>query len=192
MSGKEDDDSSLVERFKTGDEAALEELIELHNEGLFRFIYWHLQDAHEASDVLSQTFYRAYSKRHRYRVRSDAKFQTWLYAIAANLCRDHLRKRKRRPGDFAAVLQESNLENDGRLALEAAPDEEASLSEEIARLHQAISTLPPPLRDALILFALEGHSQAETAKKLGCTVRAVESRVRRAKRFLALKMTKES
>lgn len=192
MSQKEDDHLSLIKRFKEGDESALEELIVLHSEGLFRFIYWHLQDAHEARDVLSQTFYKAYDKRSRYRPQPGAQFQTWLYTITANLCRDHLRKRKRRPGDYAAGIGDSNsLERDAGPAPEASPSEQAAQAEEILLMRQAIATLPPPLRDALILFALEGESQKDVARKLNCTVRAVEARVRRAKHWLKIRLERD-
>ncbi len=186
-----EEDISLIERFKQGDEAALEALISRHHEGLFRFIYWHLQDEHEASDVLSQTFFKAYHKRDRYRPKPGVQFQTWLYTIATNLCRDHLRKRRRRPGDFAAVSGEPGpLEGSAGTSAEAGPDELAAQAEDIAMLRQVIASLPSSLRDALVLSVLEGRTQKETAELLGCTVRAVEARIRRAKELIRLEMSK--
>lgn len=180
-----EENPALIKRFQEGDESALEELIAEFSDGLFGFIYRYLGDRHEAADVLSETFTKAYRNRRTYRPR--AKFQTWLFTIAGNLCRDHLRKRKRRPGDFAVSV--ATEEVDPTISQGEPPDEGAIRSDDLALLRQAIAALPHGLRTVVILVALEGDSHQQAAEKLGCTARAVEARLRRAREAIRVEMT---
>ncbi|MFT5467771.1 MAG: RNA polymerase sigma factor (sigma-70 family) [Verrucomicrobiales bacterium] len=175
----DNDEAALVARFRDGEEAALEIIISRHKDPLFRFVVHYLNDATEAADVVSETFIRAWRNRASYR--PNAALQTWLFAIGVNLCRDHARKRKRRPGDFAINQDESNLT---RLVGGSQPDEEAERRDEVEQLRQAINALPHDLKTALVLNALEGHSQDEVAKMLGCSRKAIETRVYRARKML--------
>ncbi len=175
-----EENPALIRRFQSGDESALEEVIEQFSPGLFSFIYRYVGDAHEASDLLSETFAKAYRNRGRFLPR--AKFQTWLYTIAGNLCRDHLRKRKRRPGDFAITQLEVDPEDQTHES--ASPGEQAARADDLSHLRQVIHSMPHDLRVVVILVALEGDSHQEAAAKLGCTARAVEARLRRAKEWI--------
>lgn len=184
------DDHSLMRRLRDGDDRALSLIIECHKTGLFRFVHRYVRNTTDAADILEQTFVKLYQNRHSYRPR--ARFSTWLFTIAANLCKDHARKRRRRPGDFAGDYDVSEtLESaSGDVFSEATPSpaESAAQNEEHRILRKAIDSLPHDLKSALVLFSLEGHSQEETAHLLGCSPKAVESRVYRAKKFLKERM----
>lgn len=190
MSGQDDETAELVARFRLGDEEALRSLIGLHKEALYRFIYRCLGDRGESDELLSQVFIRAWNSRKRYRP-GRALFSTWLFTIATNLCRDHGRKKKRHPADFAAM---KNHDDNALLQqISAKPDLDTPSGkvvgrEEVALLQQAISELPHLLRATLILHALECYSQKETARCLGCSVKAVESRISRARKLLREKL----
>tara|TARA_R110002096_G_scaffold385536_1_gene579383 strand:- start:18157 stop:18843 length:687 start_codon:yes stop_codon:yes gene_type:complete len=183
-----EDEAELVVAFKSGDESALEAMIRQHKVPLHRFIYRQIRDESEAADLLSQTFIKAYRNRARYQPK--AKLRTWLFTIAANLCRDHGRKRKRRPGDFAVETSEDSMDVIANTEGEApTPAEAAARNEETALLHQAIEKLPNDLKTALVLSNLEGYSHAEVAEMLGCSLKTVEMRVYHAKQKLRLLLT---
>lgn len=172
-------DKGLISRFQNGDEAAFEAIITEHKGLLFRFIYRYVRDAGDAEDLLSRTFVNAW--RHRASYRPKAQFKTWLFAIATNLCRDHARRVKRRPADFAKTWEENEIEP---AATGDPPAEAAVRGEESAMLHAAIDELPHDLKSAVVLFCIEGHTQEEAAQLLGCTPKAIETRVYRAKKRL--------
>ena len=89
-----DPDAELMLRLKNGEDWILNELMTRWQQPLVAFIYRYIGRETEALDLTQETFVRVYETRHRYTVRG--RFSTWLFAIAANLCRNHLRWRQRR------------------------------------------------------------------------------------------------
>jgi RNA polymerase sigma-70 factor (ECF subfamily) len=109
--------------------------------------------------------------------------RAWLAAIAINKCRDWSRRRRvRRLFSFALPIDAAaeNVRED-----RPGQDVEAADRQELARLRRAITELPSALREPLVLHAIEGMSQAETAVVLAITEKAVETRLRRARSKLA-------
>src|SRR5271165_3901139 len=88
---QEDPDLTLVQALQDGEDRTLNELMDRHREGLFRFVLRHVHNEADALELAMETFVRAYFNIGKFRPR--AKFATWLYQIALNLCRDHLRSR---------------------------------------------------------------------------------------------------
>src|SRR6202166_3461183 len=88
---QEDPDLTLVQALKEGEDQALSVLMDRHREGLFRFVLRHVHNEADALELAMETFVRAYFNIGKFR--PAAKFATWLYHIALNLCRDHLRSR---------------------------------------------------------------------------------------------------
>src|SRR5258707_13943695 len=89
-----DPDAELMLRLKNGEDWILNELMTRWQQPLVGFIYRYIGRETEALDLAQETFVRVYETRFRYTVRG--KFSTWLFAIAANLCRNYLRRRQRR------------------------------------------------------------------------------------------------
>src|SRR5260370_9065075 len=89
-----DPDAELMLRLKSGEDSILNELMTRWHQPLVAFIYRYIRHETDALDLAQETFVRVYETRHRYTV--QAKFSTWLFSIAANLCRNHLRWRQRR------------------------------------------------------------------------------------------------
>lgn len=179
-----DPDWPLVRSLQGGDDGALDALMERHREGLFRFIYRYVENEATAADLVQETFVRAYFKIAQYR--PQAKFVTWLYRLALNLCRDHARSAAARAAKRTEPLPAEG-QSEGKFddALRSTtPAQAAESSEEVARLHEAIQTLPHDLKTALILSALEQRPQQECAELLGTTPKAVETRVYRARKLL--------
>lgn len=177
-----DPDLSLIRALQGGDEAALSELIARHQEALLHFAYRYLENETAARDVVQETFVRVYFKAAAYR--PEATVKTWIYAIAVNLCRDQLRrswrKRLEHSLDSAPPGQPAAEPTDPA----AAPDEQALQGDRFKALRAAIDRLPASLRDALVLYALDGRPQKEVGEILGITPKTVELRVRHAKNRL--------
>src|SRR6516164_5146225 len=86
-----DPDAELMLRLKNGEDRMLNELMSRWEQPLVRFIYRYIGREADAVDLAQETFVRIYETRQRYIVRG--KFSTWLFTIAANLCRNYLRSR---------------------------------------------------------------------------------------------------
>ena len=86
-----DPDLILVQALMLGKDHALNALMDRHREGLFCFVLRHVHNEADALELAMETFVRAYFNIDKFR--PAAKFATWLYHIALNLCRDHLRSR---------------------------------------------------------------------------------------------------
>src|SRR5688572_1660420 len=97
MAVQSDPDAALMQRVTQGDQAAFEELVEKYKQPVFNMIYRTLPDATEAEDLAQTVFVQVYKSAHRYRV--EAKFSTWLFTIARNLCLNEIRRRSRHPAD---------------------------------------------------------------------------------------------
>jgi RNA polymerase sigma-70 factor (ECF subfamily) len=186
----DDPDLRLIQALQQGTDSALDELMLRHKEPLFRFIYRYVLNEEEARDLLQETFVRVYFKRNQYR--PTAKFTTWLYHIALNLCRDHARSRagkQDRLTESLVVRSEEGEERDREITAKTPdPAEIAQTNETLLLLERAIQTLPHDLKAALILVALENRPQKECAELLGISVKAVETRVYRARKILETKL----
>jgi RNA polymerase sigma factor CnrH len=210
---QEDPDLTLVQALMLGEDQALDALMNRHREGLFRFVLRIVHNEADALELTTETFARAYFNIKKFR--PAAKFATWLYQIALNLCRDHLRSRAYRNSlqtvSFDAPTQEevgvASLDSAKEwvpfyapthtvgvpslcLAKECRPDQKVERLEELDALEKAVRELPGELKDALILVALEDHPLVEAAALLGISVKAVEMRVYRARKLLLKKMNK--
>ena len=191
MRTQEDPDLDLVQALQAGDDRALNALMDRHREGVFRFVFRQLHNESDALELTMETFVRAYFNIGRFR--PTAKFATWLYRIALNLCRDHTRSKAYQISlqtiSFDAPTGESH--DPGLLpASERRPDQNTDRREELIALEKAISELPEDLRNVFILTALEGRQQGETAELLGISSKAVETRVYRARKLLLEKMSR--
>ena len=160
-----------------GDDLALNPLVRRWRERLAGFLYQMTADRGTALDLTQETFVRLYRSRGRYQ--PTAAFSSYLFTIAANLARDHARWRSRHPSvpleeRTAAALHDKT----------AAPDRAAMNREEVAAMDAAIATLPSTLREALLLFVYEDLGYSEIAAIVGCSPKAVETRIYRARQQL--------
>ena len=180
----DEQDAEDMRRLVAGKEVALNALMERHAQKLFHYLIRCLQDESDAADLAQETFARVYQHRARFDPRQ--KFSTWMYTIASNLVRDRYRWRTRHP---QISLEAETGENAGNLkehlpTSEAAPDQELEADERAATVRAAIAELPEELREPLLLALYEGLPQAEIAAILKCSVKAVETRIYRARNQL--------
>ncbi len=183
-------DAQDMARLVAGREAALNDLMERHAEKLFHYLFRSVQDESDAADLAQETFVRVYQNRAKFDARQ--KFSTWLYAIASNLVRDRFRWRSRHR-QVSLDAENEATGNDFRDALAGhgpSPSESLQAEERAEAVRRAVAALPEELRLPLILTEYEGHSQAEIGEILGCTPKAVETRLYRARQRLRVTLGK--
>jgi len=180
-------DEGLMEELQQGNDGALSELMLRWQQPLAAFVFRYLQNPTDTSEVVQETFVRIYQSRQRYR--PTAKFSTWIFTIAANLCRNRARWRRRHPSiplEFPGREGEEDIN-----LLDAVPDDKGAApfqaveeQERASAVKAAIAELPHELKTALILSHYEHMAHAEIAAIAGCTPKAVETRVYRARQLL--------
>ncbi len=180
----DDPDRNDMRDLCEGQDAALNRIMDRWSAPLGAFIHRYLQDREDAFDLLQETFVRVYQNRDRYR--PDAKFSTWLFAIAVNLCRNRARWRRRHPTVSLDAGAEEGIPSclNASKSGEQSPDAALVQRERIRAVREAIARLSHDLRTPLILFQYEGLTHQEIAGVMNCTPKAVETRIYRARRKL--------
>src|SRR5881275_1091974 len=167
-------DEELVARSVSGDADSFNELIIRWERPIYALAYRTIGREEEARDVCQETFLRAFRALPGFR--GQAKFSSWLYRIALNLCRDWLRRERRTP-----VVQPPEDVDLMELAAAAEPSE--SIEDLVARqdlsrlVERAMARLPEEQRTAIILKEYHGLTFQEIADLAGCPLSTVETRV---------------
>lgn len=171
----ESSDEALMVAYQLGDVAAFELLYERYQRRLRGYFWRRFADRELAADLSQRTMLRIHRARHGYD--PSRPFESWLFTVSANLVKDELKWRSRRPGD--ACWSEPNA----RLATTSTdPEHEMMVSEARGELRTALRELPAAQRDVVILHKLEGRSFPEIAASLGEHVEAVKARAFRGYR----------
>ena len=179
-----------MRRLAAGHDAALNELMQRHAERLFHYLVRSLQNEDDAADLAQQVFVKVYQSRARFNLHQ--RFSTWLYAIASNLVRDRYRWRSRHP----QVSLDAECEVTGRSlgdslpGSDPAPNDSIQAQERADAVRQGVAALPEELREPLILAEYEERSHAEICEILGCSPKAVEMRIYRARQQLRVSLGK--
>jgi RNA polymerase sigma-70 factor (ECF subfamily) len=164
-----------------GDLAAFRTIAELHHKPLISFIARYTGDRDSAEDIAQEVFLRVFKAAKSYN--PQAKFRTWLFTIATNLCLNEIRANKSRP-KFVDV---SDLhEQEYPIAAPAAfsPEKAAQDAELSAAVQKAINNLPENQRIAILLRQYNDFSYNEIGKIMGISTSAVESLIQRARQSL--------
>ena len=177
-------DRADMARLQAGQGAALNDLMARHATPIFQFLCRLTGSEEDANDLAQETFVRVFKSSGGFHL--DQKFSTWLFAIAANLARNHFRWRGRHPQvSLDAENAETRQTPGATLPSDApAPNETALARERAGAVRQAVVDLPADLRTALVLCEWEERSVAEAAAMLKTTPKAVESRLYRARQTL--------
>lgn len=176
-------DEELLDRFGAGDAAAFGTLLQRYRGPLYNFVVRTVRDVDMATDLVQDIFTRVIHRSDGFQ--RNAKFSTWIYAVARNLCIDHLRRMKhRRHASLDAPLSEGNGQSTAwveRLA-NGQPDVErqASTSDLRARIADAVQNLPDEQREVFLLRELQQMPFADIALVVGATENTVKSRMRYA------------
>lgn len=189
MSDNLDPDAERMLRVKQGDTIAFEELVEKYKQPVINLIYRTLPDATEAEDLSQHVFLQVFKSAHRYRV--TAKFSTWLYTIARNLCLNEIRRRSRHPAESLDLVHPDHEDQPLRQIEDsktfAPPD--LLLQDELSRkIEEALADLPENQRTAILLFREQEMSYEDIAEVLDCSLSATKSLIHRGRETLKLKL----
>jgi RNA polymerase sigma factor (sigma-70 family) len=164
-------DEVLMERLRGGDRCAFDALFARHSGSVHRFLSRRVGDTARAEDLTQETFLSLIRARGRYV--AGRPFRHWLFAIAANAARHHLRADRREGARLRDVAASANA---------ATATESGGIDERAVR--QAVALLPDGHREVIVLHAYEGMTFAEIAEVLGSTGVAVRLRAHRGYRRL--------
>lgn len=162
-----------MQRVQKGDKQAFQQLMQRYANGIHAYLFRMCQNVQIAEELTQETFLRVWTKSKSW-LPERAKFTTWTYQIARNLCLDHFKKQRAQfvdEVDFDQIA-DTYLKRDEILIL---------------TLQQTINELPERQRTAFLLCQVEGWAQADVAKVLNSSVDAVESLLARARRTLKAK-----
>jgi RNA polymerase sigma-70 factor (ECF subfamily) len=161
----------LVERCRSGDERAFQELVDRHKDLVFALIARTVQDRSRAEDLAQDVFLRIHRGLPYFR--GEARLSTWIYRIVANVClQDHGRAPRTAPLD------------DGRAARAATTDRQFTDLEVRDRLEKAIARLPANYRLLVAAHYLRGVQYEELAVALQLPLGTVKTQLYRAKQQL--------
>lgn len=173
-----------MERYQHGDVAAFAELVSRHEKRLWNFVRRFVADATTAEDLLQEVFLRVVRGAAEWQ--ASAKFSTWLYTIARNLCTDNARRGAFRRAESldqtpGPARDESGPHRIDRVASPEGNAEQAAMNREIAtRVDQAVAELPLEQREVFLMREVMDMSFAEIATATATSEPTVKSRMRYA------------
>ncbi|QHS50755.1 sigma-70 family RNA polymerase sigma factor [Edaphobacter sp. 12200R-103] len=178
---KERDETALIAEILGGKTDAFHELIRPYERSVYLMALSMLRNEADAEDVAQEAFIKAY--RNLGRFRSEARFSTWLIAIALNEARARLRRKQ--PG-----LTDSIDDQEGPVVPAQLTDWREIPSESLERqeirsiIRRALEALPLHYREVFMLREIEERNVKETAETLGITIASVKMRLHRARMML--------
>lgn len=162
-------DAELVERCRTGDVGAFEDLYRQHSTRLYNLAFRMVGNAADADDLLQEIFLTAYRKLNTFR--GDSALGTWLYRLGMNVCLDRLRSKAARQDQATDALDDRT--GHGVHA--------AALTVTRLDLERAIRALPEGSRAAFLLHDVEGFDHQEVGRILGIAEGTSKSQVHKAR-----------
>jgi len=172
-------------RVKQGDRDAFETLVEKYKHPVMNLAYRTLSDATEAEDLTQHVFLQVFKSAHRYEV--SAKFSTWLFTIARNLCLNEIRRRSRHPAESLDEVLPEHDEQPRHQVEDAkvfSPPDTLLQKELEEKIELALAELPEKQRTALLLCRQDELSYEEIAAVLDCSLSATKSLIHRARETL--------
>ena len=168
----------VISACQQGDREAFRLLFEAYKDRVFSIACYSLGNEAAADDVTQQIFVKLFTRIGQFR--GDSEFTTWLYRLVINSCLDERRKQRR----FLPV------EEVAPMTVYRRPPETKYERRELAHtVKEAIGGLKPKMRLPIMLKYIEGFSYEEIAKVLGCSKGTVASRLNRAHKALAKKLS---
>jgi RNA polymerase sigma-70 factor (ECF subfamily) len=170
------EDMALVERCRSGDLGAFEELYRAHAGKLFSVACRMLGNPADAEDLLQEIFLSAHRKLESFR--GESALGTWLYRLATNHCLDYLRSRAARTNQVTDALEDDagQFEPGGRTLAEQTVTK--------MDLERALARLPEGCRAAFVLHDVQGLEHKEVAQALGIAEGTSKSQVHKARHRL--------
>jgi len=180
-------DAQLMLRFKDGDTSAFDTLFKKHTSRIINYVYRFVRNREIAEELAQEIFLKVYENADSYR--AQAKFSSWLYAIATNVCLNEIRKPQFRVRHQSLDAPKSIHAGDEEIKHEIStmngPDRELERQEIESVIKEGLEQIPEKQRIAFILNKYQELSYAEVAHVLKVSEKAVKSLIHRAKEALA-------
>ena len=182
-------DALAVERTLAGEREAYRVLVERHSQYVYRLAYRMTGNRQDAEEVVQEAFLRAYQKLAQFA--GNANFGTWVYRIAANYAIDRLRQRKSEDSrrEQPSRVAEGEPDTDPLSQVKDAgpsPERLAGSAQLAAKMKQALDTLTPAERTAIVMRHWDGCGIEEIAIVLKSNTSAAKNTVFRAVQKLRL------
>ena len=159
-------------KVRSGDLDKMGLLFHRYNRPLYGFLFHMSRDREASEDMMQNVFYRMLRSRHTFT--GDGEFRTWMYHLARNVLKDHL-KQSRRRGNHHEIA-----EYEERIPSGLTADEQIERKLELKALERALDHLSPESREVLVLSRYQELKYAEIAHVLEISEGAVKVRVHRA------------
>lgn len=173
-----DPDVALIARAQEGDTVAFRQIFVRHRGDVTRIVYRMLGPSADVEDVVQDVFLNVYRSLPSFR--GDAKFSTWLYRLATNVTRMHLRRGRSRPRFADVEVPEAPRDS----APPDTPEVQVEKAERVRALYRLLETLSEKKREVLVLHDLEGVPAKEIAEMAGIPVLTVRTRLFYARKEL--------
>lgn len=180
---QEQTDEELIRRYRAGNIEAFESLVARYQIELFHFLSRFTGNRTTADDLFQETFLQVHISAGDFD--TERRFRPWLFTIAANKARDHLRRSNRRQtSSLSAPVDPSSGEGGEFVDLMQAdletPPEEAQRHEVQQMVRQTVGLMPEHLREILLLSYFHQFAYKEVAEMLGIPLGTVKSRLHTA------------
>ena len=173
-----DPDADLIARAQAGDTAAFRQLFVRHRETVARVVHRMIGPSPDVEDVVQDVFLNVYRSLPSFR--GDSKFSTWLYRLATNVTRMHLRRGRSRPRFSDVEVPEAPRDTEPQ----PMPDQQVEKAERVRALYRLLDGLSDKKREVLVLHDLEGMPAKEIAATLEIPVLTVRTRLFYARKEL--------
>lgn len=167
-------DGEVVVAVLEGESDDFRVLVDRYEDTLYRHLCRMAGDEALAAELLQKTFIRSYRRLDQ--CREPERVGGWMFRIASNLCKDHMKRRDR---DDVALEDAPPVEAQGDN-----PEAAAERGEIRVQLEEALQALSPEKREAFLLKHLEEYTYAEISERLGVSASAAKMRVHRAREEL--------
>jgi RNA polymerase sigma-70 factor (ECF subfamily) len=187
---RDEADETLMVRYQEGDVRAFEILLTRHRRAIYNFIFRYVGSREVAEDLMQEAFLRVIKGAEDYQ--RQAKFTTWLYTIARNLCVDHSRRMKHRKAQ--SLDAPLGKDGDGGTLLdvvaghEMAADRKVVSTELAGKMKQAIESLSEEQREVFLMREFLDLPFKQIAEVVGVPENTVKSRMRYALEKLRLEL----
>jgi RNA polymerase sigma-70 factor (ECF subfamily) len=178
-------DEELMLRYAAGEPRAFELLMRRHEKAIYNFILRSVRRQDVAEELVQEVFLRVIRSSANYK--QSAKFTTWLYTIARNICIDRARKKKNKGNEYSLDEKIGGQEGEGASYVDMLVDDGASTSHMgyerqvfMGRLKAALEQLPEEQKEVFLLKEVSGLKFREIAEVVGAPVPTVKSRMRYA------------
>lgn len=178
------DENKLIERATSGDPAAFNRLMEMHEKRMYAVALRMFGNREDAQDSLQEAMLRVYRSIGGFKGQSS--FGTWVYRITMNTCLDEIRRKKNKQ----SASLDNMLDQGWAPTDEGASPEKRVMQQEMRKsIAQSIQELPEDMRSAIIMRDVHGYSFEEIADTLNVNVGTIKSRISRGREKLREKLS---